>query len=111
MPLNDDLGRCAASPAPDDEKPTSPPASIIEVAMEAIANAPTSPSLPPLIEAKIKILGFDVLNTAEDKKAETRIRKAAQKAVQPLPPRPEEKRSGGTTNGRGLREQKAARRQ
>ena len=39
MPLNDDLGRCAASPAPDDEKPTSPPASIIEVAIEAIANA------------------------------------------------------------------------
>ena len=74
---------------------------MIEKVMDAIANP------PPLADVRVRLVGLDILNTAEDKKAETRIRNAERKAVQEFPPSPEPKPS--RRNGRGVQEQNAAR--
>ena len=85
--------------AHDDDKPRRNPASSMEWLTKAIVNAPASP--PPLFEAKI--VGIPVLRIPADRKAESRIRGLAEKAVsgsqQLLPPsKPAKKGTKGSVS-------------
>ena len=55
-------------------KPESP--SSIEWIRDVIANPP-----PPLFDARVRLLGFDVLNTSKDKGAERKTRRLGNKVV------------------------------